>query len=288
MKEETALVQRGEHNIEVLEKMAQYIARSGLFGIKTAEQAVALMIVAQAEGRHPGSVAADYHIIQGRPSLKADTMLARFQQNGGCVKWDTYTDSKVVGTFTHPQGGSVTVDWDMDRARRAGLGSKDNWKTYPRAMLRARVISEGIRTVLPGVLGGMYTPEEVQDFAPVSPAPTPPEEAETTPEMSPVLSLRLACAEHGITDEVLDRFIAATAEQSKKDPEKIVSMALKNLTRFLGSIQKWVDALPPAKKPQTEAAPQDDTVPCPNGDTMRRSYCDNECADRQGCPSFED
>ena len=31
-------------------------------------------------------------------------------------------------------------------------------------MLRARCLSEGIRTVFPGCLGNMYAPEEVQDF----------------------------------------------------------------------------------------------------------------------------
>jgi hypothetical protein len=38
-------------------------------------------------------------------------------------------------------------------------------------MLRARVISEGIRTVYPGVLTGEYTPEEVMDFQPAQNAP---------------------------------------------------------------------------------------------------------------------
>ena len=40
-----------------MDRMAQAIATSGLFGMKTKEQALALMIVAQAENRHPGSVA---------------------------------------------------------------------------------------------------------------------------------------------------------------------------------------------------------------------------------------
>jgi hypothetical protein len=35
-------------------------------------------------------------------------------------------------------------------------------------MLRARVISEGIRTVYPGCVVGVYTPEEVGDFEPRS------------------------------------------------------------------------------------------------------------------------
>ena len=49
--------------------MAEAIAKSGLFGMKTKDQALALMIVAQAENRHPGSVAAEYHIIQNRPAF---------------------------------------------------------------------------------------------------------------------------------------------------------------------------------------------------------------------------
>lgn len=150
-----------------LETLANAIAASRLFGIQTKEQALALMAVAESEGRHPGSVARDYHIIQNRPALKADAMLARFQQAGGKVKWHDYTDTKVSATFTHPQGGSLRVEWDMDRARKAQLGTKDNWVKYPRSMLRARCISEGIRTVYPGVVVGVYTPEEVQDMEPM-------------------------------------------------------------------------------------------------------------------------
>lgn len=149
-----------------MQTMAGALAKSGLFGVKTPDQALALMIVAQAEGRHPGSVASDYHIIQGRASLKSDAMLARFQQAGGKVEWHDHTDQKVSATFSHPQGGSLRIDWDMARAKAAGLGSKDNWRQYPRQMLRARVISEGVRAVFPAVLNGMYTPEEVRDFEP--------------------------------------------------------------------------------------------------------------------------
>ena len=147
-----------------MQVMANAIVKSGLFGMKTPDQALALMIVATAEGRHPGSVASDYHIIQGRASLKSDSMLARFQQSGGRVEWHDHTNEKVAATFSHPAGGSLRIDWDMARAKAAGLGGKDNWRSYPRQMLRARVISEGVRATFPAVLNGMYTPEEVQEF----------------------------------------------------------------------------------------------------------------------------
>lgn len=147
-----------------MEKMATVIAQSGLFGVKNPTQALALMLLSQAEGLHPATAARDYHVIQGRPTLKADTMLARFQAAGGVVEWHDYTDKLVKATFSHPRGGKVTVAWTLETAKEAELAGKDMWKKFPRAMLRARVISEGIRTVFPGVLAGMYTPEEVRDM----------------------------------------------------------------------------------------------------------------------------
>jgi len=147
--------------------MAESIAKSGLFGMKNVYEVLALMLVAQAEGLHPATAARDYHIIQGRPALKADAMLARFQQAGGKVEWTSYTDEKVSGLFTHPNGGSLTVTWSIEQAQKAGLiKSGGGWTKYPRAMLRARVVSEGIRSVYPGCVVGTYTPEEVEDFEP--------------------------------------------------------------------------------------------------------------------------
>jgi hypothetical protein len=89
-------------------------------------------------------------------------MLARFQAAGGSVVWKDYTDTKCTGVFTHPQAGSVTVEWDIARAKRIGLTGKDSWKNYSRAMLRARCISEGVRTCFPGIAVGIYTPEEIE------------------------------------------------------------------------------------------------------------------------------
>ena len=150
-------------SVNEVERMANAVAKSGLFGVKNVEQAMALMLIAQAEGMHPAIAARDFHVIQGRPALKADAMLARFQAAGGKVQWTSYTDKIVSGVFSHPAGGSVEIAWTIEQAKTAGLTGKDVWKQYPRAMLRARVVSEGIRTVYPGVAVGVYTPEEIAD-----------------------------------------------------------------------------------------------------------------------------
>lgn len=147
-----------------LAQMAEVIAESKLFGIQNVKQALALGILCQAEGRHPGEAGRDYHIISGKPTLKSEIMLARFQAAGGKVEWNEYTDESVSGTFTHPQAGSLRVTWTIQDAKRAGLLGNPTWQKYPRQMLRNRVTSEGIRSTYPGVLSGCYTPEEIADM----------------------------------------------------------------------------------------------------------------------------
>lgn len=150
-----------------MEQMANAIANSGLFGMKDKNSVLALMAVAQAEGLHPATAARDFHIIQGRPALKADAMLARFQQAGGQVDWKEYTDERVTGIFKHPNGGSLEVTWTIQQATKIGLVKPGSgWQKFPRAMLRSRCISEGIRSVFPGSVTGFYSPEEVADFTP--------------------------------------------------------------------------------------------------------------------------
>lgn len=148
-----------------VERMALAVAKSGLFGLKTPDQALALMIVSQAEGRHPALAARDYEIVQGKPSKKSEAMLRDFMAAGGRVEWHELTDERADATFSHPQGGSFRCTWDMARAQRAGLAGKDMWKKFARPMLRSRCVSEGVRTVYPAAASGMYVPEEVRDFS---------------------------------------------------------------------------------------------------------------------------
>lgn len=156
-----------------IERMARAFAASKLFGVQNPDQALALCLVAQAEGRHPATAAQDYSIIQGRPSKKADAMLRDFISSGGKVEWHALGDDKADATFSHPSGGSVRIDWTIERANKAGLGGNAMYKKYPRQMLRSRCVSEGVRTVCPGATSGMYVPEEVHDIVREVPAGQP-------------------------------------------------------------------------------------------------------------------
>lgn len=152
------------YGIKDLQVMSEAVAQSGLFGMKTWQQALALMLVAQAEGQHPATITQDYDIIQGKACRKTHSVLARFQQAGGRVEWHQLTEAIADATFSHASGGSLRMAWTFDQAKKAGLTNKDNWKNYPRAMLRARVIAEGVRAVYPAAIGGMLIAEEAQDL----------------------------------------------------------------------------------------------------------------------------
>ena len=202
--------------------MAQAIAESKLFGIQTPAQALALGLLCQAEGRHPAEAARDYHIINGKPSLKSEAMLARFQQAGGRVEWHEYTHEAVSGTFTHPQGGSLKVSWTMQDATRAGLTGNPTWKKFPRQMLKARCISEAVRGIFPGVLSGLYAPEEVSDM-PVQVV------AETAPEPIQVPIQLEAPKEEPLPEQIssvnlMDRLLS---EKTKAQKDKVTAGAIK-------------------------------------------------------------
>lgn len=147
-----------------IEHIATTIARGGLFGSKDPYAVATLCMLAYAEGQHPVSVFRDYHVISGKPSKKAEAMQRDFQLAGGTIEWHQLDDDCADATFSHPAGGSARITWDKARVKQAQLGSNAMHSKYPRQMLRARVVSEGVRTVFPGATSGLYVPDEVAAF----------------------------------------------------------------------------------------------------------------------------
>jgi hypothetical protein len=158
-----------------LQRLAASFAKSGLFGVSDPDQALALMAEAEAEGKHPASFMRDNVIISferrdgtkvHQRAKRSEAMMRDFISNGGKIQWHELTDAKAEATFSHPAGGTIRIVWDMPRAKQAGLTGRtgDMYVKFPRAMLRARCISEGCRTVGPFATGNLYTPEEVRDM----------------------------------------------------------------------------------------------------------------------------
>jgi hypothetical protein len=144
--------------------MAKAVAESRLFaGITNVESAYALMLLCEAEGLHPIMAMRRFHIIEGKPAMRADAMQADFQKGGGSVAWLESSRTKVVAKFTHPKhcpdGFTLTLNvTDFDH-----LKGKANWKNHPAEMLRARIVTQGVRMIDPSVVVGIYTPDEIEE-----------------------------------------------------------------------------------------------------------------------------
>ncbi len=147
-----------------IRQLADETAKSGLFKM-SAPQILVLMMIAESEGVHPIRALLMYDIIDGKPALKAVTMAAKFQQAGGIVEWHETTTEAASATFTHPSScpAGIRVRYTIDDAKLAGLTGKDNWRKDPGSMLVARCISRGVRRCLPGVIMGIYEPDEIPE-----------------------------------------------------------------------------------------------------------------------------
>ena len=162
------------HNLLTLGTL---IAKSGIGGFKSPEQAAAALLIAANEGI--AAALNEYHCINGRLGLKSECVLARFQKAGGSVEYVTRTDDEVSVVAKHPNSKAVAITWTMARARKAGLTSNSTWQKHPAAMLSARAITEAVRACYPACLSGVPEENEVQEingtaaFIDTLPAPEP-------------------------------------------------------------------------------------------------------------------
>jgi len=201
-----------------MEKMALAIAKSGLFGMKSPEQALALGLLAVSENKPFASICAEYDVIQGRPALKSQACLARFQQAGGTIQWITRTDKECTIEGKHPAGGTLKVTWTWERATTAGLTNKSNWKQYPTAMLSSRCVAELVRAIYPACLNGVYLAEEVQDF-------------DTNPLGSPLARIEKPVIKAEEATPIVAELVAETEPQEAPElPQTPVDMLISMMT----------------------------------------------------------
>lgn len=145
--------------------MGKAFSESQMFGCKTVQQGVVLAMHCAMERVSPLAIMQQYHLIEGKLSMKTDEMLRRFSRRGGRWTWiSDGRDGKAVVKLER-DGREQTVSYSLDDAKQAGLidGKNPNWKLRPANMLRSRAVSDGLRMFDPESTGGCYTEEELQD-----------------------------------------------------------------------------------------------------------------------------
>lgn len=171
---------------------AKSIAPSGILPKSYRNQPANLLVAAEyADALHIPRINAltSIHVIEGTPSLSADLMvkLARDAGHRVRVQFREGAARAVLIRDDDPEFEYESV-WNMERAQKAGLTGKGNWKNYPEAMLMSRAKAEVVRMGASEVLSGsIYTPEELgatvnETGEPARSAPVTTENTETAYE----------------------------------------------------------------------------------------------------------
>lgn len=150
-------------------QLGELFERSALFGTTQQGQGTVLVLTCLSEGISPLKFSQTYHIIEGRVAMKSDAMLAKFVERGGEYIIEERSATRAAATFIKGKN-TLKQEVTMEQAKASGLALKKDGKVkemyvkFPAQMLWARLCSDSIRAIDPGVCAGIYTPEEVQDF----------------------------------------------------------------------------------------------------------------------------
>jgi hypothetical protein len=148
--------------------------------IKTIEQAFTIAQFGKDLGMKPMQAFHQVYSIQGRLALSSKGLGALLWANG--IGFKTLKDFELIIKGKDKDGNDVkdrvtTIEFYRGNisevasfywgdAVKAGWTTKDNWIKMPRHMLYARALALGAQRIAPDKILGMYTVEEVMDFAP--------------------------------------------------------------------------------------------------------------------------
>lgn len=178
-----------ENSFNAAMKIAQTLAKSKVVPSSLQgkhEDVFAVLVMGAEIGIKPMQALNSINVIQGKPTISPQLMMAMVRGR---------LPSSIIDIKQNPEAKSVTVKaarskeeldaglyyeavWDLDRATRMGLATKDNYVKQAKTMLTWRAVAEACRMQFPDIIMGLYVPEEFQDFD-GSPLPTPVSKAES-------------------------------------------------------------------------------------------------------------
>lgn len=165
-------LQNSTETMVALNELAKMFVQSQIMGVKTPGDGIVLAMTCMAERITPMEFIQTYHIIQGRPSMRADAMLAKFRSAGGKVRWlNVGDDGKEARAVFSYGGDEMELAFTIAEAEKL-IGKKrlddpdGNWFKSRGPMLRARLTSKALRIVSPELVSGTYLPEEIEESLP--------------------------------------------------------------------------------------------------------------------------
>jgi hypothetical protein len=155
--------------LETIQRTARMMLASGFFeASRNPQQALAQVATKILAGRElgfgPWASVSGIHIIQGQPVLSANLMAAAVKAHPRYDYRVRRLDDAEAAIEFFQDGVSLGVSrFSVEDAKAAGLAGRDNWRKFPRNMLFARALSNGVRWFCPDVFAGnvVYVREEL-------------------------------------------------------------------------------------------------------------------------------
>lgn len=228
-------------NLDQAMKLAETVSKSGLVpsALRGKPADILIILMTAREMRiGPMQALSDINVIQGKPVLSADLMVAQCKRVTTRCEWFRLVESTDDhATYEVKAAGAPEPErftFSMADAKRLGLEGKDNWKKQPKTMLRRRAAAQAARETFPDLVRG-YDPDEAEDFArpvrqvetvavtpPVQPQPqtvdVDPQPVDPAPvPVEPDVVVAPASATPSAWDALYSRLDAARPETSGKE-----------------------------------------------------------------------
>ncbi len=156
---------------KAIERKALSLSKSGIIPLALRNKPADIEVILQMAYEldiPPMQAINGINVIQGRPTVSPQLMIALIRRKipnayikieehaGGC----DCTMARGTTNLEIEQGHKAK--WDMGKASKMGLASKDNYIKQPQTMLRWRAVGEAARMIFPDILMGLYFPDELE------------------------------------------------------------------------------------------------------------------------------
>lgn len=175
---------------EMLKEQAGMLVRSGFLppALNTPEKVIAVALKGKELGVPMMEALAKIDIIQGKPAVAPQLMLALALRTGQ-VEWHSMDSNDQRAIFAVKRRGMpepFTAEFGIKEATQLSLIAKDNYRKQARTMFEWRAIAKCLRFAFPDAISGLYTPEELgAKFDEETGAPSPQHEPIKMPQEIP-------------------------------------------------------------------------------------------------------
>lgn len=149
---------------QIIREQSSVLVTTGFLpqSVKTPEQAMAIILTGRELGIGPMAALNNINIIQGKPSVSPQLMLAMINSTREAEDIAIETsDAGAVCTIKRRGRTAYTAKFGPKEAKAMGLDGKDNYKKQAATMYQWRAVAAAARATFPDVILGMYTPDEL-------------------------------------------------------------------------------------------------------------------------------